>query len=121
MTKNYQPIVIEKANDLIEGLISANFFEEYEINDLTFVKSHLCDLLTEKFIDGVLDEDFDDIFTEEEFEQLLKELIAGSILNELKDKGYVNSYSDENTEEMFFLTEEGKKLAQKIKQNNKKD
>ena len=25
----------------------------------------------------------------------------------LKQKGWVNSYSDEDTEEMFFLTEEG--------------
>ena len=57
----------------------------------------------------VLNEEFGgDIFDEDEFDQLLKELVAGSILYELKEKGYVNSYSDEDTEEMFFLTKEGK-------------
>jgi predicted transcriptional regulator len=36
--------------------------------------------------------------------------VAGTILNELKTKGLVNSYEDDNTEEMFFLTEKGKKV-----------
>ena len=33
-----------------------------------------------------------------------------SILFELKERGIVDSYEDENTEEMFFLTDEGKKF-----------
>ena len=49
------------------------------------------------------------MFTEDEFEVILRELVAGSVLYELKDKGLVDSYEDDNTEEMFFLTEEGKK------------
>ena len=108
MGKVYQPIVIKEAEELIEGLKEAHFFEDYEIEDLTFAKKHIMDILTEKFINGELDEEFDDIFDEDEFDQLLKELVTGSILYELKEKGYVNSYSDEDTEEMFFLTKEGK-------------
>ena len=108
MPKIYQPIVIEKTEDLIMGLTDANFFIEYEITNLDFVREYIMDDLTEKFIDGRLDDDFEEMYSEEEFEQLLKYLVAGNVLRELKDKGIVNSYSDENTEEMFFLTEEGK-------------
>ena len=62
------------------------------------------------FINGTLDSETDELFTEDEFDQLLKELVAGSLLYELKQKGLVDSYEDDATEEMFFLTEEGKKL-----------
>jgi hypothetical protein len=36
-------------------------------------------------------------------------------LFELKEKGFVDSYEDDNTEEMFFLTDEGKKF---VKESN---
>ena len=113
MSKIYQPIVIEKEEELIEGLKEDHFFEDYEITNFDFVKTHIMDDLTEKFINGALDEDFEEMYSEEEFEQLLKELVAGSILYELKEKGIVNSYQDENTDEMFFLTEKGKKVMKK--------
>ena len=109
MSKIYQPIVIEETEHLLSGLKESQFFEDYEIDDLTYARQHLLDVMTEKFIDGKLDSDVTELFTEDEFEQLLKELVAGSLLYELKKKGLVNSYEDENTEEMFFLTEEGKK------------
>lgn len=110
MSKIYQPIVIEETDNLIEGLNESGFFKDYQIEDLTFVKQHLLDLMTEKFINGQLDSEIEELFTEDEFAKLLQELVAGSILYELKQKGLINSYEDENTEEMFFLTEEGKKF-----------
>jgi hypothetical protein len=110
MGKTYQPIVIEETENLILGLKESLFFEDYEITDLTFVRQHLLIIMTEKFISGQLSDDVDEIFTEDEFEQLLKELVAGSLLYELKQKGLVESYEDETTEETFFLTEKGKNL-----------
>jgi hypothetical protein len=110
MNKIYQPIVIEKANDIIESL--SDFFADYEVQSLDFVKEYMYDKLTEKFISGELEEDEVGnvlLFTESEFEVILKELIAGSILYELKDKGMVESYEDDTTEETFFLTKKGKK------------
>jgi hypothetical protein len=112
MSKVYQPIVIEEAENLLEGLKDSKFFEEYEITDLTFAKEYLLEVMTEKYISGLLgdlDEESGELFTEEEFSKLLKELVAGSILNSLKEEGYLNSYEDETTEELFFLTEKGKK------------
>lgn len=111
MNKVYQPIVIEETEHFIEGLKEASFFEDYEIKDLTFARTHLLDIFTEKFINGLLNDDETELFTEDEFDTLLKELVAGSILFELKGKGWIDSYEDENTEEMFFLTDEGKKYV----------
>ena len=110
MNKVYQPIVIEETEYFIEGLAESGFFEDYEIRDYTFVRTHLLDIFTEKFINGSLTDEDTELFTENEFDTLLKELVAGSILFELKERGIVDSYEDENTEEMFFLTDEGKKF-----------
>ncbi len=117
MSKVYQPIVVENVENLIEGLKEADFFKEYEIEDLTFVRQHLLDVLTTKFIDGTL-EDPEMMFSEEEFNSLLQEMVAGSILYELKNKGYVNSYEDEYTEEMFFLTKKGKRYLKDSETND---
>ena len=109
MNKIYQPIVIEKSNEIIESL--KEFFNDYDIKSMEFAQKYLCDKLTEKFIIGELDEDLDEtlyLFDDEEFETILRELIAGSVLYELKVKGLVDSYEDDTTEEMFFLTEKGK-------------
>ena len=56
-----------------------------------------------------------------EFDTLLKELVAGSILFELKERGIVDSYEDENTEEMFFLTDEGKKFMKNTNPDEETD
>jgi len=118
MNKVYQPIVIEETDYFIEGLVESGFFEDYDIKDLTFVRTHLLNIFTEKFINGLLNDDDLELFGEDEFDTLLKELVAGSILFELKEKGFVDSYEDEDTEEMFFLTDEGKKY---VKNTNPED
>ena len=111
MNKVYQPLVIQKTNEIISILKESNFFSDYEIENLTFTENYLKDRLTEKFILGELDMSDDpnfDVFTDKEFEEMIKCIVAGSVLYELKAKGLVNSYEDENTEETFFLTKEGK-------------
>lgn len=113
MGKIYQPSVIEKADELIEILIEERFFEDYEIENYNFATNYLRDKLTDKFILGTLESEDEDVFTEEEYELILREIVAGSVLYELKEKGLVDSYEDEDTEEMFFLTKEGKELLQK--------
>ena len=112
MAKVYQPIVIEETENILLGLIESKFFEDYEITNLTFARQYILDIMNEKYISGLLGEDddeYEEIFTEDEFTKILQELVAGSVLYELKENGYVNSYSDEETEEMFFLTKKGKK------------
>ncbi len=110
MAKAYQPIVIEETENLIQGLIEAEFFLDYDITDYSFAREHISDELTQKYIDGLFDESDVELFTEEEFTRLLQRIAAGSLLFDLKERGLINSYEDDNTEETFFLTEEGKKL-----------
>ena len=117
MNKTYQPIVIEETENLLEGLKDSKFFEEYNIIDLTFAKGYLLEIMTEKHISGLIgnfDEENDELFTEEEFSKLLNEIVVGSISNSLKEKGYLNSYEDETTEELFFLSEKGKKYLEDL-------
>lgn len=106
----YQSIVIEKTTEFLCILEESNFFKDYEIENFDYTIKYLNDKFTEKFILGELDEECDDLFTEDEYDTILKEIVAGNILTELKKKGLVNSYEDDNTEELFFLTKKGKNM-----------
>jgi ribosomal protein S25 len=104
----YQPIVIEKANVIIDELIYSNFFKDNEIMDISFAIKTISDKLTEKFINGELENE--DLFVSGEFVGMLQMIIAENVLRELQKKGLITSYEDENTEEVFFLTELGKQV-----------
>jgi hypothetical protein len=113
---HYPSIVSEKANDFIEILKDIDFFEENEIEIDSSIVNLICEKLIKKFIDGLISES-DEVFdylSEDEINSLLTEIITLSALNSLKDKGIIDSIENEYNEEMFFLTEEGKKLASKI-------
>ena len=121
MSKFYQPIVIDKAKEILFVLRESDFFAEYEIEDETFAMNYLCDKLTIKFINGQLDEDsFEDLFNEDEMEKFLREIIAGSLLTELQANGIIDSIEDENNEERFFLTDKGKEIAKEIEDRSDK-
>lgn len=104
----YQPIVIEKTNVIIDELIYSNFFEDNKIMDISFAIKTISDKLTEKFINGELENV--DLFVSGEFVGMLHMIIAENVLRELQKKGLITSYEDENTEEVFFLTELGKQV-----------
>jgi len=114
MDKVYQPIVIEMCDEIINELIDSKFFEEYGITDYTYAKTHICDELTKKYINNGLDLETG-IFTEDEFDLLLKTIIASNTLNKLKRLGYVNSYEDDETEEIFFINDKGREYLEKLK------
>jgi len=114
MNKIYQPGIIELAEIYISTLNEDGFFEEFDLESTDYAMTVFCDKLTDKFIDGKdLSEDI--AFNQEEMEAILKLIIAGTILYEMKDKGLVNSYEDDDTEEVFFLTEEGKQVLKNKK------
>lgn len=111
MGKKYLPNIIKLAKLHIGVLESSNFFVDYEIKNIDLVEERLCDELTQKFIEGETIDDF--CFTDEEYGRILKEIITKDVFYSLKDKGILNSYSDENTEEVFFLTSNGKRYINK--------
>lgn len=104
----YQPIVIEKTNVLIDELIYSGFFEENGIEDVNFAIKLISDSLTEKFINGEIEND--DVYSTEEFTKMLQMIIAENVLRDLQKRGLIKSYEDDNTEEIFFLTELGKQV-----------
>jgi hypothetical protein len=118
---SYQPIVIEKSNEIIQILRESDFFVDYGIESEEFTHNFLCEKLTVKFIEGKLSDDDDDdepIFTEEEMDSFLNQIIIGSLLDELQGKGIVDSILDENSQERFFLTDKGKEVANKLKEKD---
>lgn len=103
----YQPEIKQYTEDIIEDLKNVNFFVDNEINDFEFTKKYICDFLTQKFITTGLNVE-EGFFTDEEFGVMLKEIIVGSLFYSMKEKGYLNSYEDEETDETFFLTDIGR-------------
>jgi len=113
MGKVFQPIVLKRAEEFIETLKSIDFFVENDIECSDYTKTYLCEVLTQKFIDGGdLYSEFDEMFTDQEGEKILGHIIVGTVLNDLKEKGILDSYEDENTEEVYFFTELGKKMSE---------
>jgi len=110
---SFLPKIIEISDEIIEVLIEDKFFVDFEIQDMAYAKKRFCEELTAKFVNGELDED-GDIFTDSEYDVILNEIVAEDILRSLQKEGYVNSYEDDNTEEVFFLTDEGKITLDKM-------
>lgn len=109
----YIPKVEAIADDIIQTLIEDKFFEDFEIEDYSYTKKRFCDELTAKFLLNGLEDDGLSIFNEDEFDKILKEVIAEDMLRSLQKKGLINSYEDEGTEEVFFLTEKGREEIEK--------
>lgn len=115
--KNYQPKVLEACNALMSSIEESGFFKDNEIHDTSFAEEFICEKLTEKFIKGELDAD-EILFTEEEIEKYLNAILVGSVLLSLQEKGLIDSVADENGEDVFFLTEQGKEVSKKFKEED---
>jgi len=118
MSKIYQPIVIEKTAEIMQILFETNFFEESNLDNSEFANTYFLDKLTDKFIMGKINLPYYELFTDEEFDICMNEIIIGSTLEKLKKNGFINSYEDDSTEEIFFLTEEGKRFLENLKKND---
>jgi hypothetical protein len=119
MSKIYQPLVLDRADEIMGVLEETHFFEDYEIEDTTYAMEYLCDMLTQKFILGELTED-EPMFTDDEMDKCLREIVAGSYLSELQKDGIIDSIEGEDNEERFFLTDFGKKIAEEVQKQDKK-
>ena len=110
---SYQPIVIEKAQHVVDVLHENNFFEDYEIGSDEFAMNYFCDVFTEKFINEGLDDDGPH-FSEDQMDKYLREVIVGSIIHDLQENGILDSVEDEDNQERYFLTEKGKEYSKDI-------
>lgn len=112
---SYLPKIQEITNDIIETLVEDDFFVDFEIESPDYAIKRFSDELTKKFLENGLDNEDESIFSEEEFDQILKEIIAEDLLRNLQKKGLLNSYEDDNTEELFFLTEKGREELENMR------
>ena len=114
----YQPIVIKIATELITIFRESYFFTDNKIESEDYAMDYMCNVLTQKLIDGVLNEEQnEELFTDEEMETYLSEIVTYNLLNNLKNKGLLNTIEDENNEEGFFLTELGKEIVNELKKD----
>ena len=101
-------VVLHHVENILEGLRESFFFDDYHIGE-EYATKKLIGLVTEKYVENpTLELDF--FWSEKEFSTILKTIVTGSIMYELKEQGVMDSYEDENTEEVFFLTELGKQV-----------
>lgn len=110
MKRIYPKEVKQHTSEIIKVLKEAGFFEEEELTDTTFTEKYINDILTEKFIAG----EPLNLGTEKEIDDHLNKIIGGSICHQLKEQGFLDSYEDEDTKEIFFLTEKGKELKKNL-------
>ena len=108
----YQQKVKEKAVQIIEVIDNTGFFEENGIENKDYAFDKICEKLTEKFIIGELDEG--PCFSVSEMDIILKEIIVMNILGKLINDGIVQSYQDDDNEEVFFLTDLGRKVGESL-------
>lgn len=104
----YLPEIVTIVDVMVETLRLDGFFDDFDIDSDEYIKKRLSDELTQQFITSELDYE-NGFFTEEEYEKILKEVIAEDTLRSLQKNGLIDSYEDDKTEEVFFLTELGKK------------
>lgn len=104
---SYPNSVSEFSGNLVEGLKEFGFFIEEPDVDPSILFKNFCEEFMPKWIEGKEPEDY--LENEEVFQKVIIKSITESILTDLKEKGIVDSVEDENGEEVFFLTTEGKK------------
>jgi len=120
MKKIIQPFIITKAEEMINFLKNDyNVFEFLNIKSSDYTKERLCDILTEKFINGEYDEndEIGDLFPSDKLLiSFLNEMITKSDMESLIEKGLVGSLDDENGRDFYFITTKGNEF---VKQMNK--
>jgi len=103
MEKTYQPFIIKLCNQMFEDL-------DGDIKPIEKNKTLLCDLLTEKFVEGKLSEGDEQVFdSEEEIDQFLSLCLTNESLERLHEQRLIGTFDDG---ESYFLTEEGKKYVE---------
>jgi len=109
VAENYPDAVKEF---VIETMIGANQLQLLEDVDPGILEDILCKSALEKFLG-----DDEMMWSEEEVYDALNLAEVRSQLVELFEEGLVDSIEDENGEEIVWLTEKGKQLVEKVKNN----
>jgi len=107
MKRTYQPFILNIVESVFEDL-------KDDVTPSDASKKYLCELLTQKFIDGKLsegDEEMGIFDSEEELEKFINQCLVNDDLDILYERGLIGSYDDG---ESFFITKDGKEYVEKM-------
>jgi hypothetical protein len=91
MNIEQQNKIEDEVHNIIDGLILANFFKDFEIDDISFAENHVKEFLIKKYEQGYdITNTNDDLFNDDEFDDMLQNIIAGSTISELKSNGMID-------------------------------
>ena len=118
MKKTFQPFIVAKAEEMITFMkTDYDVFENLGIKSTEYTKERLCDILTEKLINGEYDEndDIGDLFPDDKLlMSFLAEMATKSDLDNLIEKGLVGSLDDDSGRDYYFVTEKGKECVKQM-------
>ena len=112
---NFPDSVHEYTSRIMDVIDTDKFFETEEISQEIFYKN-LGSVGLQYFLSGEALP-----ITEKEMLDVITHSAAESVLESLREKGMLDSFPDENGEEHYFLTEDGKTMASLIQEDSKKD
>lgn len=115
----YPQVVVEKAKQVVDLIIDNDFFLENGIQEkeIPMGKEIALEEISKYFLKRFIDGNEILFASEDDCENVLKTIIVMVYIEILKEKGMVDTYSDENTEEVIFLTKKGKEHAQQQLKN----
>ena len=111
----YPEPVMDYAHKVTNTLNEDNFFEEEEISPKVFF-NNLCENVLPNWIKGEALQ-----LTEDQMMDVITHSAAQSVLQTLEQKGLLDSITDEDGEERFFLTADGKIIADLILGEDRKN
>lgn len=98
MDINAQNMIDDEVHNIMDGLILANFFKDFEIEDFTFAETYLKNVLIKKYEEGYdITNTNDDLFDDDEFDTICQDIIAGSAISDLKNNGLITDTLNFNT------------------------
>lgn len=100
---DYPEAVLDYSTKIVKALNEDNFFEDEEISPRIFFE-RLCETSLKTWLAGSIQLD------EEQMIEVITTSAAETVLRNLKDKSLLDSIIDDG-EEKFFLTAEGKMVA----------
>lgn len=114
MNKVYPEKVVIAGNRIFDYLTKEDeIFMEFSEKEIEVAKEIFFDHLTEKFLNDEFDDD-KPIYSEDELDEILNQILVNNVLTGMEEDGLLNSYEDENTEKIFFLTDKGKEIAKEL-------
>jgi hypothetical protein len=116
MESNFYPEEVKTWSKTLTGFLTEEgFFEEYGVNPkigVPVMERRLCESVLPTWLnDGEM------TISEDNLESIMRTTVTEALLIGLKGKGLIDSVEDAEGEEVFFLTSQGKEVAEIYKQN----